>query len=45
MNFDIINTFSKFLHDICLIAKGQFSEAVVVVDKTRKRMYMWVFGS
>ena len=35
----IINTFSNFLRDFCLMVK----EAVVVVDKTQKRVFMCVF--
>ena len=34
IHFNIINFLSNFIHDFCLMAKGQFSEAVVVVDKT-----------
>ena len=43
--FTIINTFSNFLRDVRLMAKGKFSEAVVVVDKTRKKVYMCVLGT
>ena len=35
----IINTFSNFLRDFRLMVK----EAIVVVDKTQKRMFMCVF--
>ena len=35
IHFNIINTFSKFICDFRLVAKALFSEAVVVVAKTR----------
>ena len=35
IHFKIMTTFSNFIHDFRLVAKGQFSEAVEVVNKTR----------
>ena len=37
IHFKIITTFSNFTRDFRSVAKYQFSEAVVVVDKMRKR--------
>ena len=40
IQFNIINTFSNFIRDFRLVVKGWFSEAVVVVDKIRKKGYV-----
>ena len=45
LNVEVLSMKIKnVLRDFCLMVKYQFSEAVVVVDKARKRMYMWVFS-
>ena len=45
IHLNIVNTFSNFIRDFCLLAKCYFSETIVVVDKTRKRGYIYVFGT
>ena len=45
IHFNIINTFYNFSRHFQLMAQGYFSEAVVVVDKTRKKLHMCVFGT
>ena len=45
IHFKIITTFSNFIRDFRWVAKYWFSETVVVVHKTRKRGYIYVFGT
>ena len=40
IHFTVINTSFNFIYDFRLVAKYQFSEAVVLVNKTRKRGYI-----
>ena len=45
IHFSVITTFSNFIRNLRLVVKYQFSDAVVVVDKTRKKGYIYVFGT